>query len=835
MEQAFEKLGSFYLGRVRDLERQETTSEYVLYDSKDLTTHAVCVGMTGSGKTGLCVALLEEAGIDGIPAIVVDPKGDIGNLLLTFPELQPSDFRPWVEEAEAARHSQSVEQYAEQVANEWRQGLADWGQDGERIRRLRDAVELAVYTPGSSAGQPLTILKSFTAPPSSLIEDVDAYRDRVTATTAGLLALLGIDADPVRSREFILISNLLDRAWRESRDMDLAGLIHQIQAPPMTRIGVMDVDTFFPEKDRQSLSMTLNSLLASPAFAAWLEGDALDIQRLLYTPAGKPRISILSIAHLSEAERMFFVTILLNELLTWVRSQAGTSSLRALFYMDEVFGYFPPVANPPSKQPMLTLLKQARAYGLGLVLATQNPVDLDYKGLANCGTWFLGRLQTERDKARVLDGLEGASAQAGANLDRAEMDKVLSALGKRTFLLNNVHETKPVVFQTRWAMSYLRGPLTREQIRTLTKDRRKTPSQPAETAAESTSPVPSSAPASTPSATPPVSAEAVPAVAAAVRFGSQPAVPATTPQYFLAVDESLPSQGKLVYCPALLGSGKLHFVRAAYRIDCWQERQLLVTLNTGVDERIWERSQVVSRALTTRASAEPLVEFAELPAGCLTAKPLAAVQQRLKEHLYSTQTLEVLHCPAFKEYSQPGEDEGDFQIRLMQRAREQRDVDVEKLRTKYAAKMETLLDKIRRAQEMVDRQQAELQERSVDTAISLGSSIFGALFGRKTFSSKNVERASSTARRAGRVAKEKQDVTRARENLDSLLRQRGELEQQIQQDVERIDSALQAVHTHLERLQLPPKKTDITLAPLAVAWLPCHRADDGSIQPAYVL
>jgi hypothetical protein len=835
VEQAFEKLGSFYLGRVRDLERQETTSEYVLYDSKDLTTHAVCVGMTGSGKTGLCVALLEEAGIDGIPAIVVDPKGDIGNLLLTFPELQPSDFRPWVEEAEAARHSQSVEQYAEQVANEWRQGLADWGQDGERIRRLRDAVELAVYTPGSSAGQPLTILKSFAAPPPSLIEDVDAYRDRVTATTAGLLALLGIDADPVRSREFILISNLLDRAWRESRDMDLAGLIHQIQAPPMTRIGVMDVDTFFPEKDRQSLSMTLNSLLASPAFAAWLEGDALDIQRLLYTPAGKPRISILSIAHLSEAERMFFVTILLNELLTWVRSQAGTSSLRALFYMDEVFGYFPPVANPPSKQPMLTLLKQARAYGLGLVLATQNPVDLDYKGLANCGTWFLGRLQTERDKARVLDGLEGASAQAGANLNRAEMDKVLSALGKRTFLLNNVHETKPVVFQTRWAMSYLRGPLTREQIRTLTKDRRATASSPAEPAFDAASSLPSSAPTSAPVATPPVTAEAVPTDAATVRFGSQPALPATTPQLFLAVDESLPSQGKLVYCPALLGSGKLHFVRAAYRIDCWQERQLLVTLDGGVDERIWERSQVLSRALTTRASAEPLAEFAELPAGLLTAKPLAAVQQRLKEYLYSTQTLEVLHSPAFKEYSQPGEDEGSFQIRVMQRAREQRDVDVEKLRTKYAAKMETLQDKIRRAQEMVDRQQTELQERSVDTAISLGSSIFGALFGRKTFSSKNVERASSTARRAGRVAKEKQDVTRARENLDTLLRQRGELEQQIQQDVERIDSALQAVHTHLERLQLPPKKTDITLAPLAIVWLPCHLADDGSLQPAYVL
>ena len=415
MEHPFEKLGVFYLGRVRDLERNTTTSEYVLYDSKDLTTHALCVGMTGSGKTGLCISLLEEAGIDGIPAIVVDPKGDIANLAADLPRTAPEDFRPWVDEAEAARQNQTADEFAERVATQWRDGLAEWGQDGERIQRFRDAVDLAIYTPGSSAGLPLTVLKSFSAPPPALVNDVDAFRDRVAGATSGLLALLGVDADPVRSREFILVSNLLDRAWREQRDMDLAGLIHQIQTPPFPKIGVMDVDTFYPAKDRLALSMTLNSLLASPAFAAWLDGDPLDIGRLLYTAEGKPRISILSIAHLSESERMFFVTILLNELLTWVRTQAGTSSLRALFYMDEVFGFFPPVANPPAKQPMLTLLKQARAFGVGLVLATQNPVDLDYKGLSNCGTWFLGRLQTERDKARVLDGLEGASAQAGAS------------------------------------------------------------------------------------------------------------------------------------------------------------------------------------------------------------------------------------------------------------------------------------------------------------------------------------------------------------------------------------------------------------------------------------
>ncbi len=455
VEQPFEKLGAFYLGRVQDLEAGKTTSEYLLYDAKDLTTHALCVGMTGSGKTGLCVSLLEEAGIDGIPAIVVDPKGDIGNLLLTFPQLRPVDFRPWIDESEAARQGQSPDEFAEVTAHRWRQGLADWDQDGARIERFRSAVDLAIYTPGSSAGLPLTVLRSFVAPSPTIIEDVDAFRDRVASAAAGLLALLGIDIDPVRSREFILVSSLLDQAWRKGRDLDIASLIQEIQTPPFQKIGVMDINTFYPKKDRVELSMALNSLLASPSFSGWLEGEPLDIKRLLYTPQGKPRISILSIAHLSDAERMFFVTILLNELLAWVRSQSGTPSLRALFYMDEVFGYFPPVANPPSKTPMLTLLKQARAFGVGMVLATQNPVDLDYKGLSNCGTWFLGRLQTERDKARVLDGLEGASSQAGDQFDRRQMDTILSGLSGRMFLMNNVHEEEPVVFHTRWAMSYL--------------------------------------------------------------------------------------------------------------------------------------------------------------------------------------------------------------------------------------------------------------------------------------------------------------------------------------------------------------------------------------------
>ena len=404
--------------------------------------------MTGSGKTGLCISLLEEAAIDNIPAIVVDPKGDLANLLLTFPELRDEDFLPWINEEDAQRKGMSPADYAAAQAALWKKGLADWGQDGERIRKLKSSADFAVYTPGSTAGIPVSILKSFAFPGKAVVEDGELLGERIGATVTGLLNLMGVEADPIQSREHILLSTILDNAWKQGRDLDLAGFIHAIQEPPVSRIGVLDLESFFPSKDRFALAMKLNNLLAAPGFSAWLEGEPLDIGRMLHTAAGKPRVSIFSIAHLNDSERMFFVTLLLTQLLGWMRSQPGTSSLRALFYMDEIFGYFPPVANPPSKAPLLTLLKQARAFGLGIVLATQNPVDLDYKGLSNTGTWFLGRLQTDRDKERVLDGLEGAAAGGSGRFDRRRMEQILAGLGQRVFLMNNVHEDAPVVFQS---------------------------------------------------------------------------------------------------------------------------------------------------------------------------------------------------------------------------------------------------------------------------------------------------------------------------------------------------------------------------------------------------
>ena len=529
----------FYLGREHDLAAGETSAEPLLYKSKDLTTHAVCVGMTGSGKTGLCLSLLEEAALDGIPAICIDPKGDLGNLLLGFPGFEVEKYEDWVDESVAQRKGLTKREFAEKTAELWKNGLASWDQDSERVQAYNDSVERLIFTPGASHGLPMTVLKSFDAPPKTLRDDADAFRARVQSAVSGLLALLGIDADPVRSREHIFLSNVLTHSWNAGKDLSVAEMIREIQAPPFTQVGVMDLETFFPEKDRTELAMDLNNLLASPSFAGWMSGQPLDVQQLFYSPEGKPRHSILSIGHLDDSQRMFFVTILLNEVLAWMRTQPGTGSLRALLYMDEVYGYFPPSAKPPSKEPMLTLLKQARAFGLGCVLATQNPVDLDYKGLSNAGTWFLGRLQTERDKMRVMEGLEGASAAAGSTFDKQAMERTLAGVGSRVFLMNNVHEDQPRVFHTRWAMSYLAGPLSRQQIEKLMDPVRERFTSPAD-ADRSEPPQPTAAAAGSP---------------------APPKVSTGIEARYVETNERIPKDVVLEYRPGLWGVGKLHFVK----------------------------------------------------------------------------------------------------------------------------------------------------------------------------------------------------------------------------------------------------------------------------------
>ncbi len=823
--QDFEKLGAFYLGNPYDLRSKKRLEGLLLYDSKDLVTHAVCVGMTGSGKTGLCLALLEEAAIDNIPAIVIDPKGDLSNLLLTFPQLRGEDLEPWINAEDAQRKGLSTLDFAQQQADMWKKGLAEWGQSQERIQRLKEAADFTIFTPGSTAGFPVSVLNSLEAPPNSILEDKELLRERISTTVTGFLGLLGIQADPLQSREHILISTILNHAWKQAQKLDLAALIQQIQTPPINKVGVLELESFYSSKDRFELAMQLNNLLAAPGFETWMEGEPLDVQSFLYTATGKPRVSIFSISHLSDSERMFFVSILLNQVVTWMRTQSGTTSLRALLYMDEIMGYFPPVANPPSKAPFLTLLKQARAYGLGVVLATQNPVDLDYKGLANAGTWFIGRLQTERDKGRLMEGLEGAAAITGTRFNRKQMEETLAGLGNRIFLMNNVHEDAPEVFESRWALSYLRGPLTRDQIKSLMETKKKgTQSQ---TGSATAAPLASAA---TDAAAPAAPISDPPSGLSAQR----PVLPPEIIQLFIPLRAAQPTGSRLLYQPMAFGSAKVYFVDAKAKID---EEQTVAVLAPITDQAVavdWGEAPAVDLA-DSDLEKEPnaAATFASLSTAVTKVKGLDSWKRSLADALYRTQKLEMFRSSNLSQISKPGESERDFRIRLQQTAREERDSRVEQLRQQYAPKLAALQDRIRRAQQAVEREAQQAQAQKIQTAISFGTTLLGAFLGRKAISASTLGRATTAARGVSRSMKESQDVARAGETAEALQQQLADLESQLQQETAALESKVDSMTETLETVIVKPKKTNISVSLVALAWAPYWQQKDGQVTAAW--
>ncbi len=821
----FEKLGLFYLGRSFDPVSRKAGDELIMYDSRDLVTHAVCVGMTGSGKTGLCLSLLEEAAIDNVPAIAIDPKGDLSNLLLTFPKLETADFLPWIDSGEASKAGVTAEEFAAQQAALWKKGLAEWGEDGERIQRLKDSAEFRIYTPGSQAGLPISILKSFTVPPQAVIDDGEAFNDQVTTTSTSILGLLGVDGDPFQSREHILIANILSASWKGGEDLDLAALIPKIQNPPFSRVGVMELESFFPAKDRFALAMKLNNLMASPGFAAWLEGDALDIGALLNAPDGKPRISVISIAHLGETERMFFVSLLLNQVLAWVRTQTGTSSLRALLYMDEIYGYFPPVATPPSKKPLLTLLKQARAYGLGIVLATQNPADLDYKGLSNTGTWFLGRLQAERDKMRVLEGLEGAAAAQSAVFDRAGMDKILSGLGKRTFLMHNVHEDHPQVFQVRWALSYLRGPLTRQQIKQLMDPLK------ASVAARLTAPKPTAAkPAAPPSAD-----SSVPAAAqSSLSKNARPLLPPEVPQFFIPLRGKLPDGATLVYRPMVLGCGEIYFSDTKSGATATVDTCLLAPLSAEAVALEWDaaRHVEIDPDDLEKDHAAP-AHYESIPTPASKAKSYSAWTKAFVDALYRTETLELFKCPSLTAWSQPHESEREFRLRLRQAAKEARDAELDRLRAKYTAKLAAIDEKIRKAEQVLEKESSQARTSTLSSMVNIGTTVLGAFLGRKKVSTTTLNKAGTAIKNVGASMKESDDVARARQNAADLRQQAFGLETEFREDSRKLETSINPLSAPLETIALKPKKTNITPKLVALVWVPHWAGADGELTPAW--
>lgn len=818
MQRPPERLGSFYLGAVYDLDKDTVTNVPVTYDARDLTTHAVVVGMTGSGKTGLCIDLLEEAALDQVPAILVDPKGDVTNLLLQFPDLRPEDFRPWINPDDARRKGMSDDEYAEYIANLWRKGLAEWDIDGERIRGLQQAADYTIYTPGSDAGVPVNILGSLAAPGLDFDEHAEAIRERIAGTVAALLSLVGVKGDPVRSREAILLANIFEHYWRQGEDLDLTKLIMAIQNPPVRQLGVFDVDTFFPPKDRFELAMAFNNLVASPNFRAWLEGDPLDVDALLYTGEGKPRHSIFYIAHLSDAERMFFVTLLLENIVTWVRRQSGTTSLRALLYFDEVFGYFPPVAEPPSKRPLLTLLKQARAFGLGVVLVTQNPVDIDYKGLTNAGTWFIGKLQAERDKDRVLQGLKGAIAEAGGSAEAIDYETLITRLDSRVFLMHNVHEDRPVVFYTRWAMSYLRGPLTRPQIRRLMKQRQ------------------AAAPVARPEAPAPVAArqEVREVEPPAGLLPQPPALNPDIPQVFIPValdrEDALARladrsgrdvrvrRAFLVYEPAVVAATTVEFLSRKWDVDHVVSRLILADPPERAGKVNWEDAEALPLDVDDLEDRPARVGeegpyFAPAPETANSVRELKRIGRDLKDWLYHTARVTIKVHPTLDIVKRSGDREKDFRLRIRQAARERRDKEIDELRARYEKRLNKLAAKLNRLQRELAEDEAEYEARKREALLTTGETVLSFFLGRR-------RRITTIATKQRLAAKARMDIEETKQEIAEVEKDIEELRAELEEAVADIRRRWEDALDDIEEVDLKPRRADVNLSLVAVAWRP---------------
>ena len=839
----------FYLGRAYDPTTNSTTTEKVFYDPADLTTHAVVTGMTGSGKTGLCITLLEEAALVGIPAIIIDIKGDLTNLLLHFPDLAPQDFQPWIDPEMARRAGKTLDQLAMDASLSWRDGLREWGMTEEEVLALRNAVQYTIYTPGSDSGLPVSVLSSLAVPALDWKENREALREKIASTVTALLGLVGYqDIDPIRSREHILLANIFETYWSQGRDLELTELILQTQSPSFEKLGAFPVDTFFPAKDRMELAMSLNNILAAPAFEVWREGQSLDVQSMLYTEAGRPRHNIFYLAHLSDAERMFFITLLLSTVESWMRTQSGSTSLRALLYMDEIFGYLPPQRNPPSKQPLLRMLKTARAFGLGLLLATQNPVDIDYKALSNAGTWFIGKLQTEQDKNRLLDGLESASG----GVTRPVLDKLISSLGKRVFVLHNVHAKQPVLFQTRWAMNFLAGPLTRSQIPALNRlaGARAAEVEPMNgsvptTVEEAVNGSPGNLKPVTVISTAPLPHATLPRTSADGSL-TKPPIPAWIKEYYLPQNYSLPEAYSaaqqtmpaevmmegVVYRPSLLASAQVRILDRKLGVDSEIVRTVLVSTLDKRGSVHWDDHLYQGPSLENVETVPvPSARFGTIDSPLNDTKLMTALQKDFSDWVYRTTTVKARANQALKVFAGPDVSQAEFMKACADAAREARDAEVEKKESTLVRRIKVLEEKLMRENRELREDEAELSHRKMEEAGTHFENLTGLFGGRR-----KASRLSSSLSKRRLTEQAKADVEESQDAIEDFQAQIADLERQRQEIINEIHDKWGKVVSSTSEVTVAPKKTDVFVNLFGVAWMPYYivrTGDDTMELPAF--
>lgn len=788
-----QKPGSLYLGHTLDATTSERTGETLELKSDRLTTHGVIVGMTGSGKTGLGIVLLEEVLASGVPALILDPKGDMGNLLLNFPSFSGSDFAPWVDAGEARRKEVSVEALGDAEAAKWQKGLAGSEIDAERMRGLKEKAEIRIITPGSTAGIPLNLVGDLSPPDASWDEHGETIRDEIEGLVSGLLVMADIDADPLTSREHILLSNLVEHAWREGRTLDLPSLLMQVQTPPFRRLGVFELDAFYPAKDRTKLAMRLNGLMASPSFAEWMMGEPLDIQTLLFTPEGRPRGSIIHLAHLSESERMFVVTLLLTKFVTWMRKLPGTSELKALIYADEVMGFAPPTAEPPTKRPILTLYKQARAHGVGLVMATQNPADLDYKLMSNAGTWMVGRLQTERDKLRIIEGLRSSSG----DVDVSAWDARIGELGKRQFLLKSARSGTPSLFTTRWAMSYLRGPLTRSELLRLRPDDATvtaTPSPAAQLAEELDTD----------------ESAVLPKVASGVDVRYlDPGTP-------WAADLGIASSGSKLQ-PGLAAKVRLLFDEQKGDLRHEEEWEAVIfPLEESVDAEAAVPVDYDMRDFSRDAPEG--ATYVLSPARIDTAKYFKSAEKVIEQYLYREKSLDLFRNSRLKVYARPGESEEAFRKRCLAAAEDKADAEAEKLRDRYESKAKTAEKRLTQAERRVRELDVDVGQRRQQEVIAGAGQVLSMFLGGR----RRVSGLSGISSRRSQTRRTQERLRSATEKVEEYQDALEELEEELTSEIEEIWDRWKDVAADVEPFPVSLERTDVSLDELVLFWAPAR-------------
>ena len=778
----YEKLKLFYIGK----EKIDDNFVPLVYKNKDLLTHAAIIGMTGSGKTGLGISLLEEAAIDNIPSIIIDPKGDMTNLLLTFPSLQGSDFEPWIEEQDASNNGLSVKEFAQNTANLWKNGLERDFQNASRIEKLKNCADFTIYTPGSDAGVQISILSSFKAPNKEVIEDNDLLVSLVNSTVSSILSLIEEKSDTT-SKESILISSIFMNYFKENKDLTLEELITLIVTPPFSKIGVFDLETFFAQSERLKLALKLNNIIANPSFKTWIEGETLDISNLLYDETGKAKVSIFSIAHLNDSQRMFFVTLLLNQMVAWMRRQEGTTSLKALLYMDEIFGYFPPNSNPPSKQPMLTLLKQARSFGIGIILSTQNPVDIDYKGLANIGTWFIGRLQTKQDKEKVIDGLSSANA---GNLNKDEVMNLISNLEKRNFILKNINEDGIKIFETRWALSYLKGPISKDGIKKLMSEKKKEN----------------------------ITTQKIENENQTTQINIEKGIPKPIITSNLTEKYLYSSQNSAYYLqPYLICSCDIHYIDAPKNIDFEEKISYKIYLDENMKNIDFEEKEELGNN-SFEEKEKPNSFYYELPSFVQKEKDLKIIEKDFMDYIYRNSKLTLYKNEFLKITSKQTESLNDFKIRLQDRLNEKIDLEVEKLKIKFVKENDSIEIKLSKLYEKLQKEELQATSTTTDTIISIGTSLLGAFFGNSVINKTNIGKVATSAKGASKILKERNDVKQVENEILELQQQKEVLKTLLENEIEKINLANQSSNFPIEEIFIKPKRSDIYNTKLALLW-----------------